>query len=107
MEVLGRTIFKLEPGKRALFLYVFIENVNVNFQLMEKSEEFVKEMIKILVNRIPGYLKNEFSNMGKILINERNFNTVLGDLEGLIYYLNNIGEHSWIIPIIKNNAIIP
>ncbi|MBY9010662.1 MAG: hypothetical protein KGD74_12415 [Candidatus Lokiarchaeota archaeon] len=102
MEVLGRTIFKLEPGKRALFLYVFIENVNVNFQLMENSEEFVKIMIKILVNRIPGYLKNEFSNMGKISINERNFNTILGDLEGLIYYLNNIGEHSWIIPIIKN-----
>ena len=102
MEVLGRTIFKLEPGKRALFLYIFIENVNVNFQLMENSEEFVKTMTKILVNRIPGYLKNEFSNMGKITINERNFNTILGDLEGLIYYLNNIGEHSWIIPIIKN-----
>jgi hypothetical protein len=102
MEVLGRTIFKLEPGKRALFLYVFIENVNVNFQLMENSEEFVKNMIKILVNRIPGYLKNEFSNMGKISINERNFSTILGDLEELIYYLNDIGEHTWIIPIIKN-----
>ena len=102
MEVLGRTIFKLEPGKRALFLYVFIENVNVNFQLMENSEEFVKLMIKILVNRIPGYLKNEFSNMGKISINERNFNTIISDLEALIYYLNNIGEHTWIITVIKN-----
>jgi len=102
MEVLGRTIFKLEPGKRALFLYVFIENVNENFQLVENSEEFVKSMIKILVNRIPGYLKNEFSNLGKISINERNFNTILEDLEALIYYLNNIGEHSWIITVIKN-----
>jgi len=102
MEVLGRTIFKLEPGKRALFLYVFIENVNDNFQLMENSEEFVKLMNKILVNRIPGYLKNEFHNLGKISINERNFNTILVDLEELIYYLNNIGEHSWIITVIKN-----
>jgi hypothetical protein len=102
MEVLGRTIFKLEPGKRALFLYVFIENVNGNFQLMENSEEFVKSMMKILVNRIPGYLKNEFSNLGKISINERNFNEILEDLEELVYYLNNIGEHAWIITVIKN-----
>ena len=102
MEILGRTIFKLEPGKRALFLYVFIESVNVNFHLMENSEEFVKLMNKILVNRIPGYLKNEFSNLGKISINERNFNTILGDLESLIYYLNNIGEHTWIMAVIKN-----
>ena len=102
MEVLGRTIFKLEPGKRALFLYVFIENVNVNFQLIDNSEEFVKSMIKILVNRIPGYLKSEFSNLGKISINERNFDTILEDLEELIYYLNNIGEHAWIITVIKN-----
>jgi len=102
MEVLGRTIFKLEPGKRALFLYVFIESVNVNFHLMENSEEFVKTMNKILMNRIPGYLKNEFSNLGKISINERNFNMILGDLEELIYYLNNIGEHTWIITVIKN-----
>ncbi len=102
MEILGRTIFKLEPGKRALFLYVFIESVNVNFHLMEDSEEFVKTMNKILLNRIPGYLKNEFSNLGKISINERNFNTILGELESLIYYLNNIGEHTWIITVIKN-----
>ncbi|GAH30775.1 unnamed protein product, partial [marine sediment metagenome] len=42
-----------------LFLYVFIENVNMHYQLMENSEDFVKEMNKILVNRIPGYLKND------------------------------------------------
>ncbi|MFX1287910.1 MAG: hypothetical protein ACFFFY_05040, partial [Promethearchaeota archaeon] len=65
MEVLGRTIYKLEPSKRALFIYIFIENVNMHYQLMDNSEDFVKEMNKILVNRIPGYLKNEFSNTGK------------------------------------------
>jgi hypothetical protein len=102
MEVLGRTIYKLEPSKRALFLYIFIENVNMQYLLMEDSEEFVNEMNKILVNRIPGYLKNEFSNTGKIVINERNFSTILGELEELIYYMNNIGEHTWIIILIKN-----
>jgi hypothetical protein len=102
MEVLGRTIYKLEPSKRALFLYVFIENVNMYYQLMENSEDFVKEMNKILVNRIPGYLKNEFNNIGKIAINERNFSTILGELEELIYYMNNIGEYTWIIILIKN-----
>ena len=55
MEVLGRTIFKLEPGKRALFLYIFIENVNINYHLIDDSEDFVKYMKSILVNRIPGY----------------------------------------------------
>ena len=102
MEVLGRTIYKLEPSKRALFLYVFIENVNVHYQLMDISEDFVKEMNKILVNRIPGYLKIEFSNIGKIIVNERNFSTIVGELEELIYYMNNIGEHTWIIILIKN-----
>ena len=102
MEVLGRTIYKLEPSKRALFLYVFIENVNMYYQLMENSDEFVKEMNKILVNRIPGYLKNDFSNLSKITINERNFSPIVGDIEELIYYLNNIGEYSWIIILIKN-----
>ncbi|MFX0076837.1 MAG: hypothetical protein ACFE96_15440 [Candidatus Hermodarchaeota archaeon] len=102
MEVLGRTIFKLEPSKRALFVYIFIENVNMQYQLMENSEEFVVEMNRILVNRIPGYLKSEFSNTGKIVINERNFNTILAELEDLIYYMNNIGEYTWIIILIKN-----
>ena len=102
MEVLGRTIFKLEPGKRALFLYIFIENVNIHYHLIDNSEDFVKHMKSILVNRIPGYLKNEFSNLSKISINQRNFNTILVELEELIYYLNDIGEYTWIIIIIKN-----
>jgi len=102
MELLGRTIFKLEPGKRALFLYIVIENVSLNYQLKDDSDEFVKEMNKILVNRIPGYLKNEFNNMSKIIFNKSSFNTKLVELEELIYYLNDIGEYSWIIIIIKN-----
>lgn len=102
MEVLGRIIFKLEPGKRVLFLYIFIENVNIHYHLIENSKDFVKDMKSLLVNRIPGYLKNEFSNLSKISINERNFNTILVELEELIYYLNDIGEYTWIIIIIKN-----
>lgn len=102
MELLGRTIFQLEPGRRALFLYIILENVNINYKLLEESDDFVKIMNKILVNRLPGYLKNEFNNMSKISINERTFKTFLIELEELIYYLNDIGEYSWIIFIIKN-----
>ncbi len=102
MEILGRTIFKLEPNKRALFLYIFLENINNNYQLLENSPEFVQNINKILINRLPGYLKNEFSNLSRVTINERNFDGILVDLEDLILYLNNIGEFSWIIVIIKN-----
>lgn len=102
MEILGRTIFKLEPNKRALFLYIFLENINNNYQLLEHSPEFVQNINKILINRLPGYLKNEFSNLSRVSINERNFDELLVDLEDLILYLNNIGEFSWIIVIIKN-----
>ncbi|MHA1668983.1 MAG: hypothetical protein ACTSV5_00240 [Promethearchaeota archaeon] len=102
MEIIGRTIFKLEPSKRSLFLYILLENINLNYQLMENSEEFVKHINKILQNRLPSYLKNEFSNLNRISVNERNFTTILGDLEELIYYLNDIGEASWITVIIKN-----
>ncbi len=102
MEILGRTIFKLEPAKRPLFLYFFLENICLKYQLMEDSAEFVKIINKILVNRLPGYLKNEFSNISRISINERSFNTILVDLEELIYYLNDIGEYLWIMIIIRN-----
>ncbi|MFX1406792.1 MAG: hypothetical protein ACFFBW_07550 [Promethearchaeota archaeon] len=102
METLGRTLFKLEPAKRALFLYIFLENVNINYQLIDDSDEFIKIMSKILVNRIPSYLKTEFSNLGRITINQRNFNFILNDLEDLIQYLNYIGENVWIAVIIKN-----
>lgn len=102
MELIGRTIFKIEPGKRALFLYVLLEDINLNFNLMENSDEFVRYISKTLINRIPSYLKNDFSDLNKIQINERNYKTYIAELDELIYYLNNIGEDSWIILLIKN-----
>ena len=101
-EKLGRVIFKLEPGKRAIFLYTILENVNLEYKLMENSEDFIKSVNKILINRIPGYIKDVFSNLSRISVNERTFKTIQEDLEDLIYYLNDIGEHSWIILIIRN-----
>ncbi|MFX1574184.1 MAG: hypothetical protein ACFFB0_15680 [Promethearchaeota archaeon] len=102
LEKLGRTIFNLEPAKRSLFIYMVLENVCIKYNFMEDSSEFVRIINKILINRLPVYLKNEFSYISRISINERSFNTILADLEDLIYYLNNIGEYSWIIIIIKN-----
>jgi len=102
MKVLGQTIFELEPGKRALFLYIFIENVNIQFQFMEDPREFVQIIQKLLVGRLSTYLKGVFADLSKININERNFNVILKDLEELIYYLNNIGQSSWTIIIVRN-----
>lgn len=102
MEILGKILFKLDPSKRALFLYVILENININYQLTPESDNFVKEMVKILSHRIPGYLKNEFSNLNKIVINEKTHSQVLEELEELISYLNYIGEFSWIIIIVKH-----
>jgi hypothetical protein len=101
-ERIGKTIFKLEPNKRPLFIYILLENVCLKYNLMENSVDFIKEINKILINRLPGYLKNEFSSISRISINERSFNTILEDLEELIYYLNDIGEFSWIIFFIRN-----
>lgn len=102
MEVLGKTVTKLEPSKRPLFLYMLLENVCIKYQLMEDSSEFVRIINKILINRLPQYLKNEFSTISRITINERSFSAILVDLEELIKYLNDIGEYSWIIIIIRN-----
>ncbi|MHA2087084.1 MAG: hypothetical protein ACW972_02330, partial [Promethearchaeota archaeon] len=102
MEILGKTLNKLEPSKRTLFLYMVLENVCIKYQLMEDSSEFIKIVVKILINRLPQYLKNEFSSISRISINERSFDTILIDLEELIDYLNDIGEYSWIIIIIRN-----
>jgi hypothetical protein len=102
MEYIGRTIFNIEPSKRALFLYVLLENVCLKYGLMEDSSEFVKVINKILINRIPSYLKNDFTNLNKIVINERNFSDILNDLDELVIYLSSIGEFSWLILIIKN-----
>ncbi len=99
LKILGEILFKLEPGKKALLLYVFMENLNIKY--LEDSPDFVQVINKILANRIPSYLKEDFSNMRKISINERNFSANLTDLEELINYLNYIGENSWIIIIIR------
>ncbi|TFG25892.1 MAG: hypothetical protein EU532_11160 [Promethearchaeota archaeon] len=100
LKILGEILYKIEPAKKSLFLYIIIENVRLDF--LEESEDFVNDINKILTNRLPSYLKDEFSNLRKISINERNFTEILADLEALIYYLNHIGEHSWIIILIKN-----
>jgi len=102
MEIIGKTLSKLEPSKRSLFLYMVLENVCIKYQLMEDSSEFIRIILKIIINRLPQYLKNEFSNISRISINERSFNTILIDLEENINYLNDIGEHSWIIIIVRN-----
>lgn len=102
LEKLGKTVLKLEPSKRTLFIYMILEDVCIKYNLMEDSSEFVRIINKIIVNRLPQYLKNEFSSISRISINERSFTTILGDLEDLINYLNDIGEYSWIIIIIRN-----
>ncbi|MFW9877163.1 MAG: hypothetical protein ACFFG0_29075, partial [Candidatus Thorarchaeota archaeon] len=102
MEKLGKTVLKLEPSKRTLFIYTILEYVCIKYNLMEDSSEFVRIINKILINRLPDYLKTEFSSISRISINERNFGTVLVELEEIINYLNDIGEYSWIIIIIRN-----
>ncbi|MFX0007920.1 MAG: hypothetical protein ACFFAV_14525, partial [Candidatus Hermodarchaeota archaeon] len=102
MLSIGKTIFSIEPSKRALFIYILLENVCLKYKLMEDSAEFVHLINKILTNRLPGYLKGEFSSISRISINERSFDTIRIDLEELIYYLNDIGEYSWIIIFIRN-----
>ncbi|MFX1595167.1 MAG: hypothetical protein ACFFBK_03800, partial [Promethearchaeota archaeon] len=42
MEILGKTVFKLEPSKRTLFIYMILENVCLKYKLMEDSVEFVR-----------------------------------------------------------------
>ncbi|MFX1452724.1 MAG: hypothetical protein ACFFCM_17940 [Promethearchaeota archaeon] len=100
LKTLGEILYKIEPNKKSLFLFFIIESVKLDF--LEESTEFINEINKILVGRLPNYLKEDFNNLRKVNVNERNFNEILIDLEELIYYLNNIGEHSWIIVIIKN-----
>lgn len=102
MNVLSKTVKKLEPSKRTLFLYMILEQVCIRYQLLEDSSEFIRIINKILINRLPQELKNEFSNISRISINERSFTTILVDLEDLINYLNDVGEYSWIIIIIRN-----
>jgi len=100
MEYLGKTVFKLKPDRRALFIHIFLENINIKYNLVEDAE-FAKSIYKILVNRLPGELKNEFAKLGRVTINPRTFDTILTELEELIHYMNNIGEQTWIIIILR------
>ncbi len=102
MQLFGKILLKIDPEKRPLFLYVFLENINLNYQLLDVSQDFVQEIVKLLSNRLPNYLKVEFAQLARISINERNYPAIQSELEDLIYYLNNVGEHAWIIPIIRN-----
>ncbi|MBN1801693.1 MAG: hypothetical protein JW891_09325 [Candidatus Lokiarchaeota archaeon] len=101
MEYLNKIVQKLVPDKRGLFIAVFLENVCIKYNLNTEGQEFVNEMNKILVNRLPNDLKNEFGKLGRVAINERTFPTVLQDLTDLVYYLNDIGEDLWILIIIR------
>ncbi len=101
MEHLSETILKLSPDKRGLFIAVFLENVCIKYNLKIPGQEFINEMNKILVNRLPNDLKNEFGKLGRVQINERTFPTVLQDLTELVYYLTNIGEENWILILIR------
>ena len=99
LKILGEILFKIEPSKKALFFFVFMENVNIEY--LENNPEFLQLINKSLANRLPNYLKEDFANMRKISINERNFSSILADLEEIIFYLNDIGENPWIIIVLK------
>jgi hypothetical protein len=103
LKLLGEILYKLEPAKKALLLYVFLENVNIKYNLTkdEDEQDFIQNIYKILADRLPNYLEEDFDNMSKITINDSNFSSTLGELEELTYYLNNIGENSWIIVILR------
>ncbi|MFO8019790.1 MAG: CHAT domain-containing protein [Promethearchaeia archaeon] len=95
-------VIQIEPGRRALFLYILIENVNMKYHLKEDSNKFVQKVQKMLINRIPTNLRAEFSNLGRISINERNYQSICEDILYLINYLNEIGEKQWLIPLNRN-----
>ena len=104
LKFLSKIVYKLFGSQKALLLFVFMENINIKYQIVEDSkdsQEFVQNINKILTNHIPHFLREDFSTMRKITVNEQNFSSILTDLEELIYYLNNIGEFSWIIIIIR------
>ncbi|MHA1762295.1 MAG: CHAT domain-containing protein [Promethearchaeota archaeon] len=101
MEELSKIMKKIEPSKRAVFLHVLLENIDIKYGL-SKDSEFIKEISTILLTRIPHELKSIFGNLPRIIINERTFPTVLPDLEELVIYLSDIGEIFWITSILKN-----
>ena len=102
MNYLWEFLKKIEPSKRPLLLYIFLENIGISYQLKENSDEFIQEINHIIVNRLRTELKNEFSLLSRIRINDKNFNEIFSDLENLLMYLNDIGESNWILSLIEN-----
>lgn len=102
MEYLNKSLKKVDPNKRGLLLYVILENINNKFGLTQDSSEFLKEINKIMINRLTPELKEDFSRLSKISINETNFDSILEELETLLMYLNDIGEVEWVLSIIEN-----
>lgn len=102
LEILEEIVFKLDPNKRPLFIYIFLENINIKYQIMENSADFVQEINRIVGNRVSPFLKEEFTKLSRISFNKTTFTQTLEDLEDLIAYLNDIGQNSWIIVIVRN-----
>lgn len=102
MNFLWEFLSKVEPSKRSLLLYIFLENIGISFQLKENPEEFIREIRNIMKIKLSPELKNEFSLLLRIKIDENNFSRIFTDLENLLMYLNDIGESRWILSLIEN-----
>ncbi len=102
MDYLSQIMKKIEPSKRTLFLYMILENVNIKFDLRVDIKDFVENIGKKVIHLVFPQLKEYFSVLNTIVINERTFNSIKDDLINLFSYLNNIGESSWTIVIIRN-----
>lgn len=102
MNFLWEFLKNVEPSKRSLLLYIFLENIGISYQLKENSEDFVREIRNIMKIKLSPELKNEFSLLSRIKIDENNFSRVFTDLESLLMYLNDIGESRWILSLIEN-----
>ena len=101
MDYLYGIIKKIEPAKRTLFLYALLENVNIKFDLGVDSKKFIENIINKIIHMVPAKLKENFSELNNIFINERTYNSTKDNLINLFSYLNNIGESSWTIVIIR------
>ena len=102
MEYLAKSLIKVEPKKRALLLYIILENVASKYGISGQTKDFVGEVNKILVSRAPPEIKSEFSKISKFSIDESNIDEILSELESLIVYLNDIGEDNWVLSVIEN-----
>jgi hypothetical protein len=101
MDYLYKIIEKIEPSKRTLFIYAVLQNIRIKFDLGVDPEEFVENINKKIMHLIPVKLKEYFNELNAIIVNERTFNSTKGEIIDLFSYLNNIGESSWTIIIIR------